>query len=149
MNARALSRSEGLTLVEVLVAVMVLTIGIIALVQLQAASLRNTATAEAINRTTRLVRGELEWQRQTALEPDELECSALVPEDFEGCVVVVEPCALVFLESGGGDFVCGAGVSPSSYRVTVTAEGPRGQELELRTIWTGVFIAGAAGSADE
>lgn len=149
MRSPLVLRAAGLTLLEVLIAIMVLAIGIFALAQLQAVSLRNTATAEAINRTTRLVRGELEWQRQTALEPDEIECSALVPEDFGDCRVLVEPCDLIFLATGGAAFECGEDVPPSSYRVSVSASGPRGQELELRTIWTGTFIAGAAGSADD
>ncbi len=136
-------------MVEVLVAVVVLAVGIIALVQLQAASLRHTAQAESINRVTRLVRGELEWQRQTALEPASLDCSSLVPGDFVGCEVVVEPCALDFLEDGSASFVCGEAVSPSVYRVTVSAEASRGQSLTLDTLWSGIFISGAAGSVPQ
>jgi type II secretory pathway pseudopilin PulG len=121
-------------LVEVLIAIVILAVGIFAMAQFQAASLRNTAAAEAINRTTRLVRGELEWQRQTALEPASVACSSLIPDDFAGCTVVVEPCSLAFAVDGSATYECGAGFSPSSYRVTVSATGPRGQDLTLDTL---------------
>lgn len=143
------ARQQGLTLIEVLVAVAILAIGIFAMAQFQAASLRSTATAESINRTTRLVRGELEWQRQTALEPAALTCSSLVPDDFGSCEVLVEPCSLDFAEDGSATYECGDHVSPSSYRVTVSAAGPRGQSLSLDTLWTGIFISGTAGSVPE
>jgi len=143
------NRDQGLTLIEVLIAIAILAVGIMAMAQFQAASLRNTAAAESINRTTRLVRGELEWQRQTALEPATLECSSLVPADFESCEVLVEPCSLAFAEDGSSTFECGDGISPSSYRVTVTANGPRGQHLTLDTLWTGIFISGTAGQVPE
>lgn len=139
----------GLTIVEVLIAIVIMAVGILALAQLQATSLRNTAVADAINRTTRLVRGELEWQRQTALEPASIECSALVPDDFEECKVEIVPCALEFPESGGGALNCGPAVAPSAYRVTVRAVGPRNQSLELSTLWTGIYIAGAAGGTND
>ncbi len=143
------ARAAGTTLVEVLIAVMVLAIGIFALVQLQATSLRHTAQAESINRVTRLVRGELEWQRQTALEPASLACSSLIPGDFTSCTVEIEPCALDFYEDGTASFVCGPTVSPSVYRVTVAADGARGQSLTLDTLWSGIFISGAAGSVPQ
>lgn len=137
---------KGITLVEVLVAVVILIVGIATLVQFQGTSLRNTALAEAINETTRLVRGELEWQRQTALVPGDIECSYLIPEGFDSCSVEITPCSLVFGESSGSELECGDDVSPSSYLVTVSAEGPMDTQLTLGTLWSGIFIAGAAGS---
>lgn len=136
----------GLSLIEVLIAIAILGVGILALAQLQTASLRNSALAESINRATRLARGELEWQRQTALDPGEIDCSALVPDDFGECRVDVLPCSLEFASGGGASLVCGASVSPSTYRVTVSVEGPRGQDIVLSTLWTGTFIAGGAGA---
>ena len=142
-------RSAGLTLVEVLVAIVVLAVGVLALAQLQAASLRNTALADAINQTTRLVRGELEWQRQTAVSPDVTDCEVALgglPAGFSDCSVEILPCALAFTEGGGGQLVCAEDAAPSTYRVTVTAIGPRGQELTLQTLYTGLFVSGAAGA---
>lgn len=144
MRTRGLA--AGITLVEVLIAIVVLAVGIATLVQLQANSLRHTTLAQALNETTRLVRGELEWQRQTALAPGDIECSYLIPDGFSSCTVEITPCSLVFGESGPSSLVCGEEVSPSSYMITVSAEGPMGTELTLSTLWSGIFIAGAAGS---
>lgn len=141
--------ASGITLVEVLIAIVILAVGIFALAQLQAISLRATAQAESLNRVTRLVRGELEWQRQTALEPTSATCSALVPDDFDSCTVEVEPCALDYFEDGGAALVCGPAISPSVYRVTVSAQGARGQDLTLDTLWSGIFISGAAGQVPQ
>lgn len=152
MMQHAPSRVRGLTLVEVLIALAVLAIGVVALAQFQAASLRNTALADALNQTTRLVRGELEWQRQTAVSPDVVDCEAAVnglPAGFTDCSVEIVPCALVFTEAGGGLLVCDEDAAPSTYRVTVTATGPRGQELTLETLYTGLFVSGAAGAAPD
>lgn len=143
---------RGLTLVEVLIAIAVLAIGILALAQFQAASLRNTALADSINQTTRLVRGELEWQRQTAVSPDVTDCEAALnglPDGFTQCVVEILPCALVFTDTGGGFLACDEDAAPSTYRVTVTAVGPRGQQLTLETLYTGLFVSGAAGAAPD
>jgi len=142
----------GLTLIEVLIAISVLAIGVLALAQFQAASLRNTALADSINQTTRLVRGELEWQRQTAVSPDVTDCEAAIgglPDGFTDCVVEIQPCAFVFTETGGGFLACAEDAAPSTYRVTVTATGPRGQELTLETLFTGLFVSGAAGAAPD
>lgn len=146
-NLRSCSGRFGLSLVEVLVAIAILAVGVLALAQFQAASLRNTALAEAISVTTRQVRGELEWQRQTAIDPFQDDCTLEdLPPGFTSCTVTILPCAYVFDDAGGGDLVCDAGASPSTYRVDVTAVGPRGQELTLRTLYTGIFVAGAAGT---
>src|SRR6056297_572575 len=131
MNRSRTGRQAGLTLIEVLIALVVLAIGIFALVQLQALSLRSTADAQAMNRTTRLVRNELEFQRQTALAPGATTCSSTIPDDFEQCAVEIEQCALDFDASGGSDLVCGDTVTPSTYRITVSATGPRNQALTL------------------
>jgi prepilin-type N-terminal cleavage/methylation domain-containing protein len=144
--------TDGLTLVEVLVAIVILTVGILALAQFQAASLRNTALAAAINQTTRLVRGELEWQRQTAVSPDVIDCESVLgglPPGFTNCEVQILPCALVFGEFGGSTLVCDEEAAPSTFRVTVTAVGPLGQELTLNTLFTGLFVSGAAGAAPD
>src|SRR5690554_1261671 len=64
MNAR---RLQGLTLVEVLIALTILGVGLVAAAQLQAASLRFTSQAELMKTSTQLAAGEVEWRRQTEL----------------------------------------------------------------------------------
>ena len=146
MTRRCSAARSGLTLVEVLIAMAILAIGIMALAQFQAASLRNTALADSISQTTRFVRGELEWQRQTAVSPADVTCATLLPDGFASCAVTIVPCAYGFTTAGGGALYCAEDASPSTYRVTVNAVGPRGQELTLQTLWTGLFVSGAAGS---
>lgn len=139
--------NKGLTLIEVLVAFVILVVGIFALVQLQATSLRSTALAKAINETTRFVRGELDRQKQTTLDLTEvdgepcLEPGESLPDGIASCTLTVEPCHL-----SGSSLVCGGShVIPSAFRISVEAVGPMEQELRLSALWTGKFIAGAAG----
>jgi len=143
----------GVTLIEVLIAIVILAVGILGVAQLQTASLRNTAVAQALNETTRAVRGELEWQRTTAVAPVDDDTCATVPDDFESCTVDVVACAYYVVDEDAGTtaFGCEPDVTvttPSTYRVTVTAVGPRGQSLALSAMWTGNFVDGAAGAVE-
>lgn len=136
----------GLTLIEVLVAFVILVVGIFALVQLQGTSLRSTALAKAINETTRFVRGELDRQKQTVITLTESagqDCMDVkeLPDGIAACTLTVEPCHL-----SGSSLVCGSAVIPSAFRISVHAVGPMEQELTLSALWTGKYIAGAAGS---
>lgn len=157
MTKRSGVHRYGLSLIEVLIALVVLIVGIFAAVQLQAISLRNTSIAEAISRTTRVVRSEIEWQRYTTDLDDVFEigeaqpCTTPTDGGFTRCDVTVEQCSLVFPSDGGrARLACGGG-SGAFFAVTVDAAGPRGQELTLSTLWTGVFISGGAvgGGGDE
>lgn len=156
MTLRRVGRRQhlsGLTLVEVLIAIAILAVGILGVAQLQTASLRNTAVAQALNETTRAVRGELEWQRTTAVAPVDGDTCGTVAGDFESCNVNVVACAYYVLdeETGATAFACEPDVTvttPSTYRVTVSAVGPRGQSLALSAMWTGNFVDGAAGAVD-
>ena len=150
-RSRSMQGSVGISLTEVLIAISVLAIGVLAIAQFQASSLRNTALAEDLNNVTRAVRGELEWQRQTAVQPVSDDACETVPDTFASCTVVVVPCAYILDEGATRARLSCEGpgvtiVAPSTYRVTVTAESARGQELSLSALWTGVFVDGAAGS---
>ena len=145
--------SRGVSMIEVLVALVILVVGIFSAVQLQAIALRNTANADALNRTTRVVRGELEWQRYTTNleevfelgEPQDCTAVAGLDDSFDRCTVTVEQCSLTFPEGGGrGSLACGGGNSGAFFAVSVDAIGPRNRALELSTLWTGVYISGGA-----
>lgn len=84
-NARS-----GLSLVEVLIALAVLAIGIVALANLQASSLRFTSTAEELRTVTQIAEAELEWRRQTEIQPLSTDCESTVPNGFE-CTVAIVP----------------------------------------------------------
>lgn len=152
MKSMGSGRSYGLTLIEVLIAIAVLAVGILGVAQLQGATLRSTALAQALNETTRAVRGELEWQRQTAVAPVDGGTCETVPDSFESCTVEVVACAYVVdVDTGVATFACEPDVTvttPSTYRVTVSAVGPRGQDLALSALWTGNFVDGAAGAIE-
>lgn len=142
----------GVTLIEVMIAISILVIGVLVVAQMQAVSLRNTALAQDLNETTRAVRGELEWQRATAIIPVSDDECVTAPDGYE-CSVDVVPCAyFVDPTSGAASFGCEPAVSvsaPSAYRVIVTATSPRGSTLTLSSMWTGTFVAGAAGAAED
>lgn len=148
----------GLTLIEVVIAIAVMAIGIIAAAQMQASSLQNTALAQALNEVTRTVRAELELQRHTAtinsdleegeaaepVDTVEFDCLNPLAAGIGACTVVVEPCTIALTPSAS--LICGSGVlSPPAYRITVDAEGRRGVSLSVSTLATGMYIAGAGG----
>lgn len=153
-----MTRNTGLTVLEVIVAIAVMAIGVLAAAQLQATSLRNSAHAQALNEVTRMVRAELELQRHTATIISDLEegevaepvptvtfdCMTAKPAGITSCVVEVEPCTIALV--GSATLICGSGVlSPPAYRISVDVEGRRGVALSVSTLATGNYIAGAAG----
>lgn len=150
--------SSGLSLIEVVIAVAVLMIGVMAAAQLQGTSLRHTGLAQALNEVTRMARAELELQRHTAtiisdlaegeaaapVETVVFDCVSTRPAGIDSCEVTVEPCTI--LQTSAATLVCGAEVpAPPAYRITVDVVGQRGAELSIATIATGMYVAGAAG----
>ncbi len=134
---------HGFTMVEVLIALVVLAIGVIAAVQLQASSLMFSSQAEATKQVTRVVEAELQWRRQTELTLGQTQCQSFVPPGFTRCEVEILPCAM---PAGSNVFTCSNRViSPIAYQITVWVTGPRQQSFELRSIHTGIFVAGATG----
>ena len=149
---------DGLTLIEVVVAVAIMAIGVLGAAQLQATALRNTAYAQALNEVTRMARAEVELQRHTATVISDLEegevaepvptvtfdCVSERSPGIKSCVVEVEPCTIALLPAA--TLICGSGVlSPPAYRVIVDVEGRRDVTLTVSTLATGNYIAGAAG----
>jgi len=80
----------GLSLVEVLIALAILAIGIVALANLQASSLQYTSRAEELRTVTQIAEAELEWRRQTLIRPDRVACESTVPAGFD-CNVDIVP----------------------------------------------------------
>ena len=79
--------SEGLTLIEVLVALAVLGIGIVSLVQLQGTALQYTANAEGIRTVTQVAESELEWRRRTSERSTT--CVTFRPSWIDECTVTL------------------------------------------------------------
>lgn len=140
------SRRNGLTLVEVLIALVVLGVGVAAAAQMQAASLRFSRQAEQIKTATQIAEAEVEWRRQTELElGDDLDCASYRPDGYD-CVVDVEPCNAVGTEL---TLTCAYGlVSPVAYRITVDVAPPNGNAFSLSTITTGTYVTGVVGTGE-
>lgn len=136
-------RTAGLTLIEVLIALMVLAIGVVAAAQLQAASLRFSGNAADLKVATEVAKSELEWRRQTALTVGaDQACASNLPDGYS-CAVTVLPCNAV-----GSDFslTCAEGlVSPVAYQISVTAAGNRTAPFTLSAVTTGKYIGGVVG----
>ena len=112
---------EGLTIVEALIAIVVLGVGIVSLVQLQATALRSTALAEQIRTVTQVAEAELEWRRHTAL--DSVDCVSFRPEWISDCSVATSR------------------LGTNAFLVTVYVAG-REAEVELSTFRTGQLYVG-------
>ena len=85
---RSCARS-GLSLVEVLIALAVLAIGIVALANLQASSLQFTSRAEELRTVTQIAEAELEWRRQTRIRPERTDCESIIPPGYDCSVEIV------------------------------------------------------------
>lgn len=103
---------------------MVLGIAVLALVQLQGASLGYTRRAEQLRTVTQVASAELDWLRQTEVDPLRATCQTFVPVGF-GCEV--ETSILGFI----------------GYDITVSAWAPgtdiaqTGPDVTLRALTTG------------
>ena len=112
---------RGLTLIEILVAVMILVVGVLGAAAMQANGLRATRTAQIIQNldadarsATQLLRQRFAFETAGSTEPSS--CGA----GLENCTVVVRPCSL-----NSGQLNCtSSGVSDpvaQAIEVTVTS----------------------------
>lgn len=90
----------GLTLVEVLVALVVLAVGFLAVVGLQATGLRSTRTAQELQTINSTARSELDvWKASTMISPSPISRTCtMFPTD---CTVTILPCQVM-----SGNLVC-------------------------------------------
>lgn len=137
---------RGLSLVEVLVALVVLAVGVLGAAQLQASSLRASSAGERIQDATVIARAELEHRLQMVLTPNpSANCLASIPEEYD-CTVVVRRCTIV-----GGALTC-SGVDESDalgFEIAVTATGPRGESATLRSFAGSLVGAGGDTVVDD
>ncbi len=136
--------ATGLTLIEVVVAIAVLVVGIFAAVQFQVSSLRATSLSEITQQLSRIGQAEVEWRRQTAIDLGTHDCQTFRPAEYPSCTVTMTPCVML---DGQYGFTCNASVlSPIAYRVQVNVVGPREQQFDLESFYTGIYVAGSTGS---
>lgn len=146
------SHSDGLTLVEVLISLVILGIGIAAAASLQAGSIRHSVVARELTQATRLAQNEVAWQRETLVAIDQTECKTnrdpesgnlILPSGFTSCSVSIEPCTLE-----ANSIVCGEEVVPAAYRITVTLQGLGARNFVHSVLHTGFYVSGAAGGSE-
>ena len=75
-------KGRGLTVVEVLIALAILGAAIVGLVQLQGASIGYTKRAEHPRTVTQIAEAEIEWLRQTEVNPLRVQCQTYVPPGY-------------------------------------------------------------------
>lgn len=126
-------RSEtGLTLIEVLIAIVILAVGVLAAATMQTTALRASNDARAIQGVTKTAEAEIEFRRQidlTATAGQEPTCKTTVATGYT-CVVSVVPCSL-----SAAALSCSSGVSsPVADQATVTVNGPRSKTITLKTV---------------
>jgi prepilin-type N-terminal cleavage/methylation domain-containing protein len=129
---------SGLTLIEVLIALAVLAIGVIAASSLQASGLRHTVTARTIQEVTNTARTEMELQRQLVRtnngELTNQTCATTALPTGVTCTLVrVTPCRiasgiLTCASSGSGTIVADQIV------VRAVMVGPPARTVELTTV---------------
>ncbi len=126
--------SAGLTLIEVMIAMAVLSIGVLAAASLQTTSLSASSKARIIQEVTNTARTEMERQRQfvrtgTGPAPASPSCLSTAPTGYT-CTVTVVPCRIV-----SNALSCGPGNGTVlADQVTVRVVGPQASSVELRTV---------------
>ncbi len=160
------ARRSGLTLIEVVVALGMMAAGVMVAVAFQTSSIRTNTNSDLSQKLTRLVSTELDYWRQTVVvlgEDDdtadlfadedsegaaggsfERPCVTTVPDGFdqELCTVDVDVCHINYGRPTTLDCTTGPA---ALFRVTVTAQGPRGDTLSLMGYSTGLFVSGRLG----
>ena len=120
----------GLTLIEVMIALLILTVGVLAAAGMQATALGATRTAEVVQTLNAAARRELETARGRTIDatlPTALACGS----GAAGCGLEVRPC---LIDSAGAlDFPLSLVADPVAHAITVTAtNGAR--SVALRTV---------------
>ena len=117
----------GLTLIEVLIAIVVLAVGVLAAASMQTTALRASSDAKAIQDVTEFAEREIELLRQFELSSGSKDCSKLP----YNCNAVIRGCQL-----SGNSLTC-AGTGTDAHQITVTVTGPREKTITLKTVKAG------------
>lgn len=123
--------SAGLTLLEVLVAIVVLAVGALMAATMQTSALRASSDATALQGVTKLAERELERLRKIDLSSaSNFDCQ-LTEEEKESytCTIQIRSCQLT-----GTALSCPASSNPVADQVAVSVNGPRQKTITLRTV---------------
>lgn len=127
--------SAGLTLLELLVAIVVLAIGVLAAASMQTSALSASNRSRIAQEVTNTARTEAERQRQfvrfgTAPAPPSPVCLSSVPSGYT-CTVTVAPCRIV---SGALTCMTTATGPVVADQVTISVSRPQNSPVLLRTV---------------
>ncbi len=129
--------SQGLTLIEVLIAIVVLAVGVLAAASMQTSALSASNRARVAQELTNTARTEMERQREFARPgidpaPECLSKNAL-PSGYT-CTVTVAPCRITTATTPPS-LSCGTGTGTVvADQVTVSVSRPQTPAVTLRTI---------------
>jgi len=148
---RSANGKGGFGLIEVVIALAVLAIGVLAMAQLQVRALSFTSNAESMRTLTRVAEAEISWQQLNSLagKASELSCAGSGCNECESdmpagvtCRFDVVPCGVVDVNDVA-TFTCGMGVSsPQAYEIRLDIADQRGNAASFNTIATGRYVAG-------
>lgn len=125
-----MNRASGLTLIEVLLAIAILAVGVLAAAGLQTTALGTNRRVRALQEVTDAANSEIQLQR-SMWPPQDGACQATgTVNDRLECVVEVVSCPI----SDSGSSCSEA--DPNAYLVTVRARATSGENLELKTVVT-------------
>jgi prepilin-type N-terminal cleavage/methylation domain-containing protein len=123
-------RLHGMTLVEVLVATVLLAVGVLAALGLQTSALRTNREARTLQEATRIAAAESTLRHETLSSTGAAQtCRTTVAAGYS-CSVDVQPCSFA-----SGAFTCAAIVGqPAANLITITVVGPRGVSVTVPTM---------------
>ncbi len=130
-----MTRQAGLTLVEVMIALFILAVGVLAAFGLQANSLRGTRTAVVGQDLANIAESELQLQREferhvTTVVIGET-CRSASYDDGFSCQVDVFPCSL---SAGSIRCVNGSVSTAVARQITVRVTGPGNTQYRASTV---------------
>lgn len=130
--------SAGLTLLEVLIAIVVLAVGVLMAASMQTTALRASSDATAIQGVTKLAENEIALRRQINLATspgNSTTCRSMspVPTGYT-CQAVIRPCQLTGTASSAALSCSTSVLNPVADQATVTVSGPRAKTVTLRTV---------------
>ncbi len=124
-------KTQGLSLIEVMIAIAVVAVAAFAAFTVQANSIRSSARAQAIQQVTKLAESEMELHRQVVIAAGSNQtCQNNMPSGYT-CTVAVQYCNLT-----SGSLSCAlSGVSsPVARLVNVQISGPHAQSVSLKRV---------------
>jgi len=113
----------GFTLLEVLIAIVLVSVGVIMVISMQTTALAGSRSAKENEQATTIARTEMEFQRARSVRAavTNQNCGSVSGTSAFTCRVTITPCAYTAAATGAGTFACSATAStPVADTVAVT-----------------------------